>query len=213
MPRTAAASLLPELESKREPVTLYLGLRKFHARTRPRDDRGRAHGELGRARLAARAEVLSRDASASRARRDTARSESAGGSAVNRLQGVTRARSRSSHEDRAPLTPPFARMRARARGGSRNASAQEGGCKAIIDRVETCAAECEERELRGTTAEGNGNGFKLGSNLTSGGARTVKNSVAFNNPSKGFGRESQQVAGELAERHGGQQCLRQLRVQ
>jgi hypothetical protein len=38
----------------------------------------------------------------------------------------------------------------------------------------------------GSTRAGNGNGFKLGSNLTSGGAHTVKNSVAFNNPSKGF---------------------------
>jgi hypothetical protein len=35
-------------------------------------------------------------------------------------------------------------------------------------------------------AAGNGNGFKVGSDVTGGAAHVVKNSVAFNNPSKGF---------------------------
>jgi len=42
------------------------------------------------------------------------------------------------------------------------------------------------------TAAGNGNGFKVGSDQTGGAAHVLKNSVAFNNPSKGFDQNHNQ---------------------
>jgi hypothetical protein len=50
--------------------------------------------------------------------------------------------------------------------------------------IENCVAY-HNGYHNGATA-GNGNGFKVGSDVTGGAAHVLKNSVAFNNPSKGF---------------------------
>ncbi|HWA72637.1 MAG TPA: right-handed parallel beta-helix repeat-containing protein, partial [Polyangiaceae bacterium] len=50
--------------------------------------------------------------------------------------------------------------------------------------IENCVAY--HNGYHNGSAAGNGNGFKVGSDVTGGAAHVVKNSVAFNNPSKGF---------------------------